>query len=583
MTDASDHRRIATLIDEGRLDEAMAILDPMLRDGPGDAEAWNSLGRVMNNLGRFSDAESAFRQALALSPDFADALSNLGHVLRRQDRTGEALEAFEAAVGADPEHAVARSNLGAAMLAAGDTRGALAHLDVAARLRPDHFQTHYNRALALHEAGRPGAAADAYRRALAIEPADPAAWSNLGAVLLARHALEEAADAFRQALAADDRCVTAMTGLAGIAELEGDDETADQWLARAQECGSGDTGLAIARARLLLKRGRADEAREVVASMLDDARPVSETAMLHYTLGDIADKSRRYRDAFHHYRQANDSRASGWNPDAHRRWVDALLSVYTPELLQRLTPATSTTRPVFIVGMPRSGTTLTEQILASHPDVCGGGELPFLGRAAASLIAEPARYPDALNAVDRAGLDRAATHYLEALAGIDAEGRHVTDKMWQNIDHVGLIQLLFGTGARVIHCRRARQDTLLSCYFQSFGTVGLAFTNRLDWLSAYHAQYRRLMDHWRAVCRLDVFEMSYEDLVADQETHTRRLIAWLGLAWHPACLDFHRTRRTVLTASHAQVREPMHSRSVGRFEHYREFAGPLLDDDKPQS
>ena len=156
--------------------------------------------------------------------------------------------------------------------------------------------------------------------------------------------------------------------------------------------------------------------------------------------------------------------------------------------------------------------------------------------------------------------------------------------MWQNIDHVGLIQLLFGAGARVIHCRRARQDTLLSCYFQSFGTVGLAFTNRLDWLSAYHSQYRRLMEHWRAVCRLDVFEMTYEDLVADQETHTRRLIAWLGLPWDPACLDFHTTQRTVLTASHAQVREPMHNRSVGRFEHYREFAAALLDDaDAPQS
>ncbi len=222
-------------------------------------------------------------------------------------------------------------------------------------------------------------------------------------------------------------------------------------------------------------------------------------------------------------------------------------------------------RPVFIVGMPRSGTSLAEQIIAAHPRAAGAGELTDLPRLAMALA--PGRFPDNLSEVQPADLRAAADEYLARLAETDADALRVTDKTPSNFLFLGVIEMLFPR-ARVIHCIRHPLDTGLSCYFQNFAGQGIPFSYDLGDIAAHYNGYLETMAHWRRVSRLAVFPLVYEEMATGQESVTRALLEFLGLPWSPACLAFHTQDRLVSTASHAQVRRPMYRHSVGRYRAY---------------
>jgi len=232
-------------------------------------------------------------------------------------------------------------------------------------------------------------------------------------------------------------------------------------------------------------------------------------------------------------------------------------------------------RPVFIVGMPRSGTTLAEQILASHPDVYGAGELPDLQDIVQQMqAARPGKgYIGYLEQLTPRELALAAERYLAASGVRAGEALHVVDKMPTNFWYLGIISLLF-PGARIFHMRRDPRDVCLSIYFQRFG-AGMTFTTDLEELAAYYAAYTRVMDYWHAVLGIEILDVQYEELVADQENMIRRMIGFCGLAWDDRCLGFYKSDRDVNTPSYDQVRQPMYSRSVGRWQHYRKQLAPL--------
>jgi hypothetical protein len=299
--------------------------------------------------------------------------------------------------------------------------------------------------------------------------------------------------------------------------------------------------------------------------LLAQGPPLSHAIGLRYALGKYFDDLGRHDDAFRHYRLANElTKRYGAVYDGEKltRLIDRLIATFDAGFMS--TPprasASLSERPVFVLGMPRSGTSLAEQILASHPAVFGAGEISF--------------WDDAFGAYDPQALSAIADEYLARTAQAPAGALRVVDKMPANFLYAGLIHAVFPR-ARIIHLRRHPIDTCLSIYFQNFLNAA-AFCNDLEYLAHYYREYVRITDHWRAVLPATAFlEVSYEDLVADQERWTGRMLEFIELPWEPQCLEFHRAERVVITASKWQVRQSINAASVGRWRNYERYVGPL--------
>jgi len=301
--------------------------------------------------------------------------------------------------------------------------------------------------------------------------------------------------------------------------------------------------------------------------------------MLHFKLGDLYDAQNNYQQAFEHYLAANQLKARTYNIEAFSTFVDGLISIFTPEFMSSVPRAShKSSRPIFILGMPRSGTTLVEQILACHTDVFGAGELEFIRHITAELLQtdEHGKFStDCLSDLNVDTCNRFAGTYLEHLKELSAESRYVTDKMPQNFLGLGIISLLFPE-ARIIHCRRDPLDTCLSCFFHDFGATH-PYAYNLEILGRYYKEYKRIMHHWQEVLGIPMFEVCYEELVADQEGMTRALLEYCDLEWDDKCLRFYDNKRTVSTLSYDQVRKPIYTRSIGRWKHYEPYLKPLIE------
>jgi hypothetical protein len=291
-------------------------------------------------------------------------------------------------------------------------------------------------------------------------------------------------------------------------------------------------------------------------------------AALHDEAGD--------RDrAFARAGEANRLKRAVFDPDGYGALIDRLVAAFDRSAMTRYPRAAHhDERPVFVVGMPRSGTSLVEQILASHPAVHGAGELTEIGLLALSTAREGRAYPESVAGLDRRALTAIADAYRGRLDELAPGAARVVDKMWQNVEYLGFIALLF-PAARIIYCRRDPADVGLSCYFQHFFGQGVPFAYDLAHIGRYCREQARAMAHWREVLELPLLEVEYERLVAEPDAEIRRLVDFAGLPWDPACLRFHETERVVRTASHAQVRRPMYRSAVGRHRAYARFLEPL--------
>ena len=414
-----------------------------------------------------------------------------------------------------------------------------------------------------------------------LAPNDPGARNNLGNALRAADDLEGARDHYRRAVSLNPADVHARENLAkvlgNLGALDEAEAALRQVIAQAPRSAAAYRQLAELRADAL------DEADIAAMEGMLGAGALSrpEVIQLCFALGKAYEAQRAWDRAFGHFARGNQLHRASFRYDvaADEAWATRIAAVFDRRMLARHSGAGDASDvPIFIVGMPRAGTTLVEQILASHPAVHGGGELPLLARLVPGLGASAAdgqAYPESVAQLDEETLTWLASDYLKGLRAHAPASARVTDKMPSNLFCLGLIHLIL-PNARIVYCRRDLRDTCVACFTTLFST-GQLFAYDLDELARYHALCDRLMAHWCDVLPGKVHTVAYEALVTNLEDETRALLAFLGLPFDAACLDFHRCERPVRTASAAQVRRPLYRSAIGRWERYAKNLGPLLD------
>ncbi len=489
----------------------------------------------------------------------------------------------------DPRHAPARSLLGMLHLQGGAVAKAAGELRKAVEDGACDAGTFNGLALALSGLSHFDEAIDAQRAAVRLRPRMAQLQVNLGNIQMRARKLEEAIASYRAALRLDAREVTAQIALANAYLALGEISASEAVCRRVLEIDPNNASAFyhLARSAKLdlpkIERQRIDHFEALVRS---GALSESDLALCHNALGFIADQAGDYDSAFRHFQAFNrltsarlERSGQAFDRAGHRKRIEQTMATFSAAFFDRHSGGGSDSdRPIFVVGLPRSGTTLVEQIIGAHHDVVPGGESLQIPRLAERVPG----YPAGISSCSAAAVQSMAASYLSSLESPGASAAHVTDKLPTNFLHVGFIHLLF-PAARIVHCRRDVRDTSLSYYFQNFSGSDVSVRD-LESLGDYVEDYQRLMAHWNAVLPGRLIAVDYEKIVADGAGEIRRLIAVLGLDWDESCLSFHESAAPVLTASQLQVRQRIFATSVGRWQHYARHLGPLFDrleDDGP--
>jgi len=591
----------------GRAREAVSWYERSLAMEPRCVAAHNNLGNALLECGERSHAIECYQRALALRPNDAHILGNLSNGLRQAGRLDEALAVARHAVGQAPTLGTAHRECGLALAALGQHSPAIESLTRAQHLNPSDAETYQGLANVLRDMGEVKEALALYRRAVELEPKRAERCCSLGNALFEARKIDEALAQYRQALALRPDYAAAHLGLALVfrqrqqpreaqaaaqAALKSDPDFAEA-LSFSGELAADDGRFATAQDRfrraLDLKPGLVSAIAGIAAhrrmtaddsdwlrqakSLLGRPLPVAEEISLRFAIAKYFDDVSEFDQAFAEYHRANElckRRGPAYDPNAVTRRIDAIIHRFGNAL-----PPVSraggwdSELPILIIGMPRSGTSLAEQILAAHPDVVGGGELVFWSSAYDT-------YQEAQARGDRAEdlIPGFAAGYLDRLRSLSRDAKRIVDKMPVNFLYAGLIHSALPR-ARIIHLRRHPIDTCLSIYFQNFFNLG-PHANDLATLAHYYGEYSRVTQLWRTRLPASVlFEVPYEGLVNDPETWTRRMLDFVGLPWDSRCLEFHRAERSVITASRWQVRQKIHTYSTARWRHYERHVSPL--------
>lgn len=509
---------------------------------PEDVRSWSDLGRVYAMLGDMEGAAHCFSEAVEIDARYADAWHNLGTACKQLGKCDAAFRAFKNALLIDPKRADTYLNLATLLVQAGQFEDAVVALERAAK--HDETMPHARSRLAqrLSEKGRVKRAESLFRQSLAMDPDHVEGWVGLGSVLEDIGEREVARGAYLNVLRRrPDHAHALGKYVALLDESDMSDEEAAAWLARTEQA--------------VRHKNAPDETKALIGYGL---------CMFHHRREDHAAAAEAGA-------LANAARRNSAGPMDREKLVtrvDNIVSTYSGDFFrERMSYGVGNEQPVFIVGLPRSGTTLTEQILSSHPRFHGAGELSDLSRLAASILNDDDPVWRAAAMLDEATSRKLAGAYLRALrGGAPRTVLRICDKQPLNFFQLGFAALLF-PNARVIHCRRDPRDTALSIWMQNFNPDQRWSTN-FDDLAFYRAQYERLMAHWHEHLPLKVLDLQYEDVVVDLETQARRLVSFLGTEWDPACLNFHKSKRAVQTPSRWQVRQPIYTRAVARWKAY---------------
>lgn len=570
--------------DSKEYDRAEACQRLALKINPRLACALNNMGSLMREAKRMEEAIEYYRQAYAIEPNYLEPLNNLGAVLVTEERPEEAVEVLAKALSLNPQYADVHCNLGFALKALEQYEQAFQHFQTALQFKPGYAEAYIGIGRIYQERHNLAEAERAGLKAIELAPEKAEAHSMLGSIHTEMDQTGEAVASFDRALALDPKLSSALLGKGHLCMEMGDLATAEQFFRTALHDSPGDD-LAARFHLTQVKKVRQDDenmAALVTAGQEIAALPEDKKLSLHFALGKCYDDTGDYEKAMSHFKEGCRIKRKKitYDPASQETIFTRIIETFNRDTIEALRGGGEPSDlPIFVLGMPRSGTTLTEQIIVSHPDVHGGGELPDLLQIAhrpLQIGAAMAEFPANLQGLTRETLAAWGADYVAGLKKRAPDARRMTDKMPGNFFMVGLIHLML-PNAKIVHVNRNPVDTCLSCFARLFHH-GQEQTYDLAELGQYYRQYRRLMDHWRTVLPPGSFlDIHYEDLVADTETQARRLLEYCGLEWDDACLEFHATKRKVRTASITQVRQPIYTSSVDRWRRYGNTLAPLLE------
>ncbi len=602
---------------EGRLQQAQDICQRIVHQRP-HADALLILGMIAHQQSEFEVAVEHYQQFLRFKPDHAQTHYNLGLVLEKlggtelasQTLTKEAIDHYKKSITVDADNAAVHGQLadaytklqrweeaieayqrvlaitatdvitiiklGNVFLAAQLWTNSIPTYEQALLLQPNNTLVHKNLGSSLHKVGQLQKALKCFEKALSLRPEYIDARIELALVLRQLGRTEEALAQLEQAIDLEPDHIEAHISLADTLRDLGQAELAverlEQFLRVRPLSGSLYYHISMIKPKQALI-----PAVEKLVSRADLTK--GNAIYCHFALGNFY-KDKSVDRAFSHFLKANTLHRETFTYDAkeNSQTVERLIEVYSRRFFQRKRNLGSASQlPVFILGLPRSGTTLVEQILSSHMEVHGAGELGAIPAVHVSIAlqlknADPP--PECMTLIDREMAEEYSARYLQELALHGPNAVRITDKLPGNFLRIGLIKTLLPE-ARIIHCQRDPMDTCISLFFHYF--VGLKCSFELTELGQYYLDYQRLMSHWESLFPGQIFTVQYEKLVTDQETISRRLIDYLGLEWDEKCLDFHNNERVVMTSSNIQVRQPMYKDSINRWKPYEKHLQPLIE------
>jgi tetratricopeptide (TPR) repeat protein len=567
-------------INLGRIKEAEALCGPLLENHPLEPQVLHAAGLLaykkmdfktaieqmtkavqidkgnplyLGNLGeayrrdrQFDKAMQVFSRAIEIMPEFLMGHLGIANTLRDQGKHMEATSRFRLALAINPLFAPAYHYLGLTFVDQERIKEAIPLLRKAIALRPGYIEAQLSLANVLERDGQSDEALTRYKELLEKMPKHVGIINNIGNILKNLGQIDEAVVHFEKALALDPDHVSAYYNLS--------------------------------RARV----GTESKDLKRMEEMVTDSRLNTEQhCSMHFSLGKVYDDLGKYDKAFYNFKKGNelDTRDKLFDPKLHRLAIDRMMATFNKEFFPgRKGFGSESSLPVFVLGMPRSGTTLVEQTLASHPDVFGAGELSNIGQIIGSLPQRQGKlagYPECASLVDAISACQLGEEYVSYLRSMGDGAKRVTDKMPGNFINMGFIAMLL-PNAKIIHCHREPLDTCLSCYSQHFAMV-MPFSRDLSFLGSYYRDYHRIMKHWHDILPQPIMDVYYKDMVSDHEGMSRKIIEFVGLDWDEACLEFHKTKRSVKTASNWQVRQPVYTSSIDRWRNYDQFLAPLRE------
>jgi tetratricopeptide (TPR) repeat protein len=568
------------LLRANRAGDALPVLERATRLDPSLERAWFSLGKALALLGRGKDADAAFEKSFELSPERRLMAHAAEH--QKEGRVDEAERIYRRVLRKNPDNVDALRLLALLAMRVDRQDDAESLLQRAIEIAPDFLLALLDLGRLRKEQDRYEEALECFDRVIALEPSQPQAHFLRAATLARASFTRESIDAYRSCLAVRPGHVGALLGLGHVLKAMGDyDAAVASYLACMREAPDfGETYWSLAN----LKTYRFDDATVAEMETRAAASGANDQSVVnfHFALGKAYEDRGDYERAWDHYRRGNVSQRAQVKYDPVQTAVmnDRILGVFDAALVEKLRGAGDPDpSPIFILGLPRSGSTLLEQILATHTDVEGTSELPYVGRLATSLnLNRPdgVNYPEAMRELGPSNLSAMGRDYLARARMHRRSGAsRFIDKMPNNFPNAGLIALVL-PNAKIIDARRHPLDACLSNYRQLFAK-GQNFTYDLTEIGEYYLEYQRMMDHWHDVLPDRVLTVQYEDVVADFEPQVRRLLAFCGLPWQDACLRFYESERPVRTPSAEQVRQPIYDRSVGHWKNYAHHLGELLD------
>ena len=579
ISDNSEANYLASIISRSSRDlkKALFHINKAIEKDPGNAAFYNERGLIFQESENFEQAYASFIQAIEIMPDNADYFYNLGNAMFMNSSFAEAEEVLHKVISINPQYIEAYKILGLSLHLQGKIAETIETYKIALQIKPDCFDIVFNYGDLLRSLGRYEIALGLFQRALMIEPDHVLTLNKLGETCVGLNEYDRAYDYYLMANRIEPDNTKSLVGMTAVSLFRGDYQLVEK---QCREVLKLDPTSSISYLSLSsLKDCVTDDDIKAMESIYGNAKKNLDKINLNFALGKSYEHKQDYDKAFDYFTKGNLLQHSDKQFDVAdvKEKFETVKQVFNQEFVsEHQGMGYRDESPIFIIGMPRSGTSLVEQILSSHPEVSGKGELPYISELANTYKSDMnICYPDNIRGITENELKELGERYIKKRKYTHENNRFIVDKLPHNFLFAGFIHLIL-PDAKIIHCRRNPIDTCKSIFTNHF-TKRHPYSSDLINLAEYYRLYQSLMEHWRSVMSDSMFEIEYESLIDDQEKSTRALLEHCNLKWDEACMSFHKTKRITKTLSASQVRRPIYQSSVNSWKPYEKQLKPLLD------